>query len=71
MVDLVAVPPQGGVIAADTNAIHDYLGDQSGPKFRLVKEAVDRDALLLPPVVLTEVLSDPALPATAATSATF
>jgi predicted nucleic acid-binding protein len=63
MVHLVAGSPQRGVVAADTNAIHDYFADQTGPKFHLVKEAFDQDVLLLPPAVLTEALSDPALPA--------
>lgn len=51
------------MIAADTNAIHDYFANQTGPKFHVVEEAFDRDALMLPPAVLTEALSDPALPA--------
>lgn len=63
MVHLVAGSTQGGVVAADTNVIHDYFADQTGPKFHLLKEAFDQDIVLLPPAVLTEALSDPALPA--------
>ncbi len=63
MVHLVAGSSQRGVIAADTNVIHDYLGNQTGPKYQLVSDAFDRDLLVLPPVVLTEALSDSALPA--------
>lgn len=63
MVDLVAGSSERGVIAVDTNAIHDYFADQTGPKFHLVRDAFESDTLLLPPAVLTEALSDPALPA--------
>ena len=63
MVHLVAGSTQRGVIAADTNVIHDYLGNQTGPKYQLVSDAFDQDLLVLPPVVLTEALSDSALPA--------
>jgi predicted nucleic acid-binding protein len=51
------------MIAADTNAIHDYFAHQTGPKFQLIHDAFERDALVLPPAVLTEALSDAALPA--------
>jgi predicted nucleic acid-binding protein len=51
------------MIAADTNAIYDYFAHQTGPKFHLIQQAFERDALLLPPAVLTEALSDAALPA--------
>lgn len=51
------------MIAVDTNALHDYLAHQTGPKFHLVEEAFDRDELFVPPAVLTEALSDSALPA--------
>ena len=63
MVHLVAGPPQRGVIAVDTNVIHDYLSDQTGPKHHLVAEAHELDRLTLPPAVLTEALSDYTLPA--------
>jgi predicted nucleic acid-binding protein len=51
------------MIAADTNAIHDYFADQTGPKIHLLQDAFDADTLVLPPAVLTEALSDPSLPA--------
>lgn len=51
------------MIAADTNAIHDYFAQQTGPRFHLIRDAFDRDDLVLPPLVLTEALSDSGLPA--------
>jgi predicted nucleic acid-binding protein len=50
------------VIAADTNAIHDLFGAQSEPKTHLLRDAFREGRLLLPPPVLTEVLSEPDLP---------
>ena len=54
------------MIAVDTNVLHDYFADQTGPKFHMVEEAFEQNTLILPPAVLTEALSDPALPATKA-----
>lgn len=51
------------MIAVDTNALHDYFAHQTGPRFHLVEDAFEQNMLLLPPAVLTEALSDPALPA--------
>src|SRR5215203_7344496 len=62
MVDVVAGAPRQGMIAVDTNALHDYFADQTGPKFHMVEDAFEQNTLVLPPAVLTEALSDPALP---------
>jgi len=51
------------MIAVDTNALYDYFADQTGPKFHIVEQAFEQRTVLIPPAVLTEALSDPALPA--------
>src|SRR5689334_17397914 len=62
MVDSLGRAPYGGVIAADTNAVHDLFDDQRLPKTYLLREAFRAGKLLLPPPVLAEVLSEPTLP---------
>ena len=63
MVIHVADAPRRGVVALDTNAVHDYFAEKSdeGPKAVLIREMFDTDRVLLPPAVVTEALSDPRL----------
>jgi hypothetical protein len=39
-----------------------FLGGDSGSDVNAVEDALNAQALILPPVVLTEILSDPKLP---------
>jgi predicted nucleic acid-binding protein len=50
------------VIAVDTSSLIAYLEGATGPDVTLVDTALSEHQLVLPPVVLTETLSDPALP---------
>jgi predicted nucleic acid-binding protein len=50
------------VIAADTSSMIAFLEGESGADTELIQSALDHRQLALPPVVLTELLSDPALP---------
>ena len=50
------------MIAADTSSIVAFLQGQSGDDTDIIQSALDHQQLALPPVVLTEILSDPALP---------
>jgi hypothetical protein len=50
------------VIAADTSSMIAFLQGDDGDDVDLVQSALDHQQLALPPVVLTELLSDPALP---------
>jgi hypothetical protein len=50
------------VIAVDSSSLIAFLGGDSGADVDAVDESLDRGDAVLPPVVLTEVLSDPKLP---------
>lgn len=49
------------MIAADTSSMVAFLQGERGPDVDHVKQALSGDALVLPPPVLTELLSDPAV----------
>jgi predicted nucleic acid-binding protein len=51
------------VIAADTSSLVAFLEGAAGEDVEVVQSALDHQQLALPPVVLTELLSDPGLPA--------
>lgn len=50
------------MIAADTSVLIDYFKGNANPQTNKVDEALIYHALVLPPVVLSELLSDPHLP---------
>lgn len=50
------------MIAADTSSMVAFLQGDPGEDADLIQSALDHQQLSLPPVVLTELLSDPALP---------
>jgi predicted nucleic acid-binding protein len=50
------------VIAADTSSMVAFLQGDQGDDVELIQSALDHQQLALPPVVLVELLSDPALP---------
>lgn len=50
------------MIAADTSSMVAFLEGGNGDDVDLIQAALDHRQLALPPVVLTELLSDPALP---------
>jgi hypothetical protein len=50
------------VIAADTSSLIAFLEGAAGEDVDVVQSALDHQQLVLPPVVLTELLSDPGLP---------
>jgi predicted nucleic acid-binding protein len=50
------------VIAADTSSMIAFLQGDAGDDVEVIQSALDHQQLALPPVVLTELLSDPALP---------
>jgi predicted nucleic acid-binding protein len=50
------------MIAADTSSMVAFLQGDPGEDVDLIQSALDHQQLALPPVVLTELLSDPALP---------
>ncbi len=50
------------MIAADTSSMIAFLEGDEGGDVDLIHSALDHQQLALPPVVLTELLSDPALP---------
>jgi predicted nucleic acid-binding protein len=50
------------MIAADTSSMVAFLAGDNGDDVELIQSALDHRQLALPPVVLTELLSDPALP---------
>lgn len=50
------------MIAADTSSLIAYLRNESGKDVALIDEALQGKHLVLPPVVLTELLSAPDLP---------
>jgi predicted nucleic acid-binding protein len=49
------------MIAADTSSLVAFLEGESGADVDLIQSALDSSQLVLPPVVLTELLSDPAV----------
>jgi hypothetical protein len=53
------------VIALDTSSLVAYLGGAAGDDVEMVATALDHRQAVLPPVVLTEILSDPRLSAEA------
>ena len=50
------------MIATDTSSLIAFLQGDEGEDTDLIQSALDHQQLALPPVVLTELLSDPALP---------
>jgi predicted nucleic acid-binding protein len=50
------------VIAADTSSLVAFLEGAAGSDVEVIQSALDHQQLVLPPVVLTELLSDPGLP---------
>ena len=50
------------MIAGDTSALVAYLAGSDGPDVSLIDASLADNQLCLPPVVLTELLSDPKLP---------
>jgi predicted nucleic acid-binding protein len=49
------------MIAVDTSSLVAFLDGSRGADVELVQAALDQQQLVLPPVVLTETLSDPAI----------
>lgn len=56
------------MIAADTSTFIAYLSGESGPDVEAMETALAESQVCLPPVVLTELLSDPMLPESVANS---
>ena len=50
------------MIAVDTSSMIAFLQGDPGEDVELIQSALDHGQLVLPPVVLTEMLSDPAVP---------
>jgi len=50
------------LIAADSSSLRRYFDSKLGVDVDRVARAIERDDLILPPVVVAETLSDPALP---------
>jgi predicted nucleic acid-binding protein len=50
------------LIAADSSSLRRYFDGKLGVDVERVARAVENDDLILPPVVVAETLSDPALP---------
>lgn len=50
------------MIAADTSSMVAFLEGDAGADAEIIQSALDHQQLALPPAVLTELLSDPALP---------
>jgi hypothetical protein len=57
----ISAPRQG--IAADTSSLVAFLEGADGDDVEMIQAALDDHQLVLLPVVLTELLSDPGLPA--------
>lgn len=51
------------MIAIDTSSLRRFLAGETGPDVDLVRTAIAQGRAVLPPVVMSEILSDPALPA--------
>jgi hypothetical protein len=52
------------MVAADTSSMVAFLQEGEGDDVEVIQSALERQQLVLPPVVLTELLSEPALPQT-------
>lgn len=52
------------IIAADTSTIVAYLQGENGEDVTKLDHSLEQGTIVLPPVVLTELLSDPKLPLT-------
>lgn len=50
------------MIAADTSVLIDYFQGKNNNKITIIDELFISHSLILPPTVLTEILSDPSLP---------
>lgn len=50
------------MIAADTRVIVAFLNDEADHSVEVFDEALANKCVVLPPVVLSELLSDPAIP---------
>ena len=50
------------MIAADTSSVVAFLEGAAGDDVEVIQSALDHQQLVLPPIVLTELLSEPALP---------
>ncbi|MBI2981168.1 MAG: PIN domain-containing protein [Deltaproteobacteria bacterium] len=50
------------MIAIDTSSLIAYLSGEKGPDVEAVDQALDQKQAVLPPVVFSEILSDPKLP---------
>ena len=50
------------MVAADTSSMIAFLQEGEGDDVEVIQSALEHQQLVLPPVVLTELLSDPALP---------
>ena len=55
------------MIAIDSSSLIAFLGGATGADVKAVDESLERGDAVLPPVVLTELLSDPKLPPRVAT----
>lgn len=53
------------MIAVDTSSLRRFLSGQTGPDVRAVADALAHRTIALPPVVLTEILSDRSAASTA------
>ena len=62
MVDSLAGSAAGGVVAADTNAVHAFFEGKLDEKIALFPRLFEAGRIILPPPVLSEALSDPTLP---------
>lgn len=51
------------MIAVDTSSLVEFLKDNTGQDILLIEHALDEKNLILPPIVLSEILSDPKLSA--------
>ncbi len=52
------------MVAADTSSMVAFLQEGEGDDVEVIQSALEHQQLVLPPVVLTELLSEPALPQT-------
>jgi predicted nucleic acid-binding protein len=50
------------MVAADTSSMVAFLQEGEGDDVEVIQSALEHQQLVLPPVVLTELLSEPALP---------
>lgn len=52
------------MLAVDTSSLVEFLKGSKGTDIELIERALDEKNLILPPIVLSEILSDPKLSAT-------